>query len=744
MPVHSRQFDIPTDQDGKENSMTDRDAATEQHIATLPTRLSLEQKVRLLSGAGFWSTQAEPAIGLGRIVVSDGPAGVRGEVWDERDPSASLPSPTAFAATWDEDLVARLAELLAAEARRKGVHVVLGPTINLHRSPLGGRHFECFSEDPLLTGRIATAYVRALQSYGIGATPKHYVANDSETDRFTVDVRIDERTLRELYLAPFEQTVRDGAWLVMSAYNSVDGRTMTESPLLTEPLKGEWGFDGVVVSDWTAVRSTEDSGAAGNDLAMPGPSTVWGQPLVEAVRAGRVPEAAIDEKLRRVLRLAGRVGVLDDVDPSAALAPRVDSSAELLREAAAGAVVLMRNERALLPLETSSLRRVAMIGPNAGRARIQGGGSATVIPEYAVSPLHGVRTALGDGAEVTHHVGVGISEGLPPVPVEQLTNPDTGAAGLSVRLVDSDGAVLETQDRDTSQLVWLGEGLGDTHTIEVRTRLRATRDGTHHLGAAGVGPFRLTAGETALIDEVILPDSDDLAAAFLAPPHRTGEVWLTAGQEVELTLTHRVVDTGFGAAMTLGAAEDAASADEEIAAAVAAAEASDVAVVVVGTTARTESEGYDRTTLALPGRQDELVRAVAAANPRTVVVVNSGAPVELPWHTEVAAILLGWFPGQEFGNALADVLLGRREPGGRLPTTWAVRQDDVPVLDTRPRDGAWTTPRACTSAIAPGAVRGGNRPTRSGTVSATPTGATTPWPGPSGSPPVRTPPSGCA
>ena len=253
--------------------------------ADLVARLSLEQKVRLLTGADFWALNEEPAVGLRRVVTSDGPAGVRGELWDERDSSVSIPSPTALAASWDLDLVEELGRLLASEARRKGVGVVLAPTVNLHRSPYAGRHFECFSEDPLLTGSIGAALVVGLQSQGVAATVKHFVANDSETDRLTVDARVDERTLRELYLSPFEKIVRDaGAWAVMAAYSSLNGTTMTESPLLQHVLREEWGFDGVTMTDWYAGRSTEAAGLAGLDLVMPGPTGPWGRALVEAVR----------------------------------------------------------------------------------------------------------------------------------------------------------------------------------------------------------------------------------------------------------------------------------------------------------------------------------------------------------------------------------------------------------------------------------------------------------------------------
>ena len=289
--------------------------------AELQTRvnaLSLKQKVRLLTGADFWSLYPEPAAGLRRLVVSDGPAGVRGERWDERDTSANVPSPTALAASWDETRIERLGRLLAAESRRKGVDVLLAPTVNLHRTPYGGRHFECFSEDPLLSARIGAAYVRGVQAGGVGATVKHFVANDSETERFTLDTRVDERTLRELYLAPFEVIVREaGAWAVMAAYNSVNGTTMTEHPMLHAVLQDEWGFDGVVMSDWYAARSTEPAANAALDLVMPGPTGPWGERLAAAVRDGRVSEAAVDEKVLRLLRLAARVGALDGVEPAA-------------------------------------------------------------------------------------------------------------------------------------------------------------------------------------------------------------------------------------------------------------------------------------------------------------------------------------------------------------------------------------------------------------------------------------------
>jgi len=667
-------------------------AALEARIDALVARLDLERKVRLLTGASAWTTHDEPAVGLRAMVLSDGPAGVRGQVEDERSTSANLPAPTALAATWDEPLVERLGRLLAAEARRKHADVLLGPTVNLQRTPLGGRHFECLSEDPLLSGRIGAAYVRGVQAGGVAATAKHYVANDSETDRFTVDVRVDERALRELYLAPFELLVRDGdAWVVMAAYNGVNGCTMTESPLLADPLKREWGFDGVVVSDWSATRSTEASARAALDLVMPGPHGPWAGELVAAVREGRVPEAAVDDKVRRLLRLAAKVGALEGVDP-AAPAPDRPSAAEvaaLLRAAAAAGSVLVRNQAATLPLAADGLRRVAVVGPNAAVARTQGGGSVRVTPDHVVAPLDGLRAALAPlGVEVVHALGARIRAGIEPLTAAQVSDPETGEPGLRLRFLDAHGELLRSERRTSGKLRWSWDDLPRrATTVEVTARLRAAADGEHACGVVGVGQFRLVAGGVVLVDEHLRPESDDVGAPSLTPGRRGGGLPLRAGEEVELAVRYRP-DPAFPAArMTLGVEVPALPDDEELDHAVALAGDADAAVVVVGTSDEIESEGFDRASMALPGRQDELVRRVAAANPRTVVVVNTGGTVALPWRDEVPAILLSWFGGQELGNALADVLLGRVEPGGRLPTTWGAREQDVPVLQVRPVAG---------------------------------------------------------
>lgn len=657
--------------------------------AKLVASLPLDRKVRLLTGGAFWRTAAEPAVGLESMLLSDGPSGVRGEHWDEREPSLNLPSGSCLAAAWDRDLAYRFGQAMAAEARAKGVHVALGPTVNLHRSPLGGRHFECFSEDPLLSGALAAGYVHGLQDHGVAAVPKHYVANDSETDRLTVDARIDERTLREVYLAPFETAVTEsGAWGVMSAYNSVNGTTMSEHDLLRRPLCTEWGFDGVVVSDWTAVRSTEASAAARQDLAMPGPAGPWGELLVAAVREGRVGEAAIDEKVVRLLRLASRVGALAG-HPVPDEPPRAPE--DFACEAAASGMVLLRNERGELPWSAGGIGSVAVSGQAARTPRAQGGGSATVVPTFLTTPLGGLRAAL-PSAEVHYDVGTVVSDAPAPLPPHTLTNPVTGGPGVRARFLDADGDEVFAEDRLATDLVWFGSPPPGARTLELTTRHRPEESGPAELGIACAGHTTLYADGEELLDVDFRTGGDVMGAGLFVPPSTSTPVRLEAGRDIELKVVHDLHSrTGTGRTeslvITFGLLPVVTDPDAEIARAAERARDADVAVVVVGTTSRAETEGRDRTTLALPGRQDDLVRAVAAANPRTVVVVNAGSPVLMPWHDEVAAVLLTWFPGQDFGSALADVLLGVREPGGRLPTTWPAAEEDVPVLSTRPVDG---------------------------------------------------------
>jgi beta-glucosidase len=667
--------------------------AQERAIEDALTQLDLPAKVSILSGQDFWSVPAIPHIGLASIVMSDGPIGVRGTQHSASDPSIALPSPTALAATWDPRLARQAGRLLGQEARRKGVHVLLAPTVNLQRSPLGGRHFEAYSEDPLLTAEIGAGYVAGVQDQGVATTVKHYVANDYETERFTASTQVSERALRELYLAPFERIVRSaGAWGVMSAYNAVNGVSMTENAALQRGvLKGEWEFDGVIVSDWTAARDTVATALGGLDIVMPSLGSPWGARLEAAVRSGAVPLEVLDDQVRRLLRLAARVGALATAPESvpAPDRPPVIDGQDLARQIAARSFVLAASPAGLLPLDPRTLSSVAVIGALARDARVLGGGSARVFPEHVISPLEGLSDALPRSVAVRYAIGADPRTKLPVAAPPQWT-------GLRASFLDHAGKPVYEISLATGAVrmdsIPAGVDPLAVDAVRISGTLTAEVSGVHQLAVRGLGDFTLTAGSQTLLDGTVEPDSDDFAAVFLAPPEHRAPVTLQAGQSTEVTLTQPVTLTRELAivALSLGYGAPRASDADLLAEAEDAARAAEVAVVVVGTTDEVESEGFDRRTLALPGRQDELVRRVAAVNSRAIVVVNAGSPVELPWADEVAAVLLAWFPGQEAGRALADVLLGATEPGGRLPTTWPVREADCPVLSTTPVDGKLT------------------------------------------------------
>ena len=664
---------------------TELSAAREAAVEAALGRLDLAAKISILSGQDMWSLPALPQIGLRSVVMSDGPVGVRGTSWSAADPSIALPSPTALAATWDRELARAAGRLLGQEARRKGVHVLLAPTVNLHRSPLGGRHFEAYSEDPLLSAEIGVGYVTGVQDLGVAATVKHFVANDFETERFTASAEVSDRALRELYLAPFEAIVRSaGAWAVMSAYNAVNGVPMTTNGV----LKDEWGFDGVIVSEWLAAHDTAGTANGGLDIVMPALGSPWGDRLAAEVRDGSVPADLVDEMTRRVLRLAARVGALAGAPesvPPERRPPPIDGPG-LARDIAARSFVLAANRDAALPLNAAALSRIALIGALASDARVLGGGSATVFPAHVVSPLDGLRAALPASATLSYAIGADPRTRLAPAATPSWT-------GLKATFTDAAGATLHETPLATGAGRWMelpaGVDPAALAAVEISGRLTAGVGGIHRLGIRGLGRYTLRAGGRLLFDGEIPPDSEDFSRLFIGPPERRLPLPLEPGSTVEVSLTQHVVSAGgfVLVSMTLGYGGPTATDDEMLAEAERIAAGSDVAVVVVGTTEEVESEGFDRADLTLPGRQDELVRRVAAVSRRTVVVVSAGSPVELPWADEVSAVLLTWFGGQEAGLALADVLLGVAEPGGRLPTTWPVIAADCPVLGTTPAAG---------------------------------------------------------
>lgn len=661
---------------------------TEQELRSRLAWLDLETKVRLLSGRDHWSTYPVAEIGLRSIVLSDGTVGIRGVRWSEEDTSINIPCTPAIAATFDEAVARSMGHVIGADARRQAVDVILGPVVNLQRSPYGGRHFEAFSEDPWLTAQLGVAMVEGMQAEGRATTVKHFIANEAETDRMNSNSVVEERVLREAYLVPFEAIVRAGALSVMSSYNSVNGVLATDSALITEVLKGEWSFDGLVVSDWTAIRSVEKSAAAGTDLAMPGPHTPWAAGLLDAVRSGQVAEGTIDDKVLRLLRFAARLGALEGI------APLVDSHSlpapppaeapeirDLLRSAAARGTVLLRNEGKILPLDPVALRSIAIIGPAAASPRTNGGGSATVVAPATVSPLAALRAVLA-GTEVRYAEGARPFTLVRPLSAANGSAPNGGGVVL-VEFLDAQGGVLgsELRDRPDTLIYGMGYPAGvpqdEVAAIRASTRLSVASDGDYLLSGAGVGHAQIVVDGEVRFDDVLVPINSDAVVGMSLPPQAVIELDLVAGRLVDVVFTYTPAANTV-AALRLGFDAVASDGDALIAQAVEVARGADVAVVFVGTSSEDEAEGFDRRSLALPGRQDELVHAVAAVNPNTVVVVNVGAPVLLPWRDEVGAIVLPWFGGQEMGWALADVLTGRAEPGGRLPVTFPAAEVNLP------------------------------------------------------------------
>ncbi len=648
---------------------------------SLTDDLTLDEQARLAGGDDVWFSSPLPERGVPRIKVSDGPVGVRGESHTTTT-SASFPCGAALGATFDLALVARVAAALAAEARTKRAHVLLGPTVNLHRHPLGGRNFECYSEDPTHTARTVVAFVRGLQGEGIAACVKHLVANDAEIERMTISSEVDERTLREVYLRPFEAAVIEaGAWSLMGSYNRLNGISACENQwLLDTVVRGEWGFDGLIMSDWYATYDSVRCGRAGLDLEMPGPAQHFGPPLADAVRRGDVPAAAVAEKARRVLRLADRVGATEG--------PELDEESiddpgrwSLAREAASAAMVLLRNEvvadATILPLAIGSLRSVAVIGPNADVAMIQGGGSAQVVPHRTVTPLQGLRDRLGPDVEVTFEPGCTTGKRAPVLDGRLVRTAD-GRAGIDVAYRDSAGGdVLLANTIPKVEAIWYGTFARavDPYRFHVTMSgtLTASRPGVHQLTLVSVGPAVVHLDGEVVLDTTGAGSGRSFFG-FGSEEVRT-EVELVPGEPHDLVVDyargpHQMAGLRVGVRQPLG--------DDAIERAAAAAAAADVAVVVVGTDEEWEGEGHDRRTMSLPGEQDALVRRVVAANPRTVVVVNAGAAVDLPWADDVPALLVSWFPGMAGGEALARVLVGDDEPGGRLPMTVPVTLADAP------------------------------------------------------------------
>jgi len=670
--------------------MTDR-------VDRLVAALTLDEKASLTAGVDMWSTAAIERLGIPPVTVTDGPNGARGTALFGlgSETAVCVPCGSALGATWDPDLVERVGVMLGEEALTKACRVLLAPTVNLHRSPTYGRNFECYSEDPLLSGRTAAAFVRGVQSQGVATTVKHYVANDAEFERNTLSSVVDPRTLREIYLVPFELAVKEGGALgIMTGYNRVNGTHNTEHvELLRTVLVDEWGFEGFVVTDWFGTLSTERSPIAGVDLEMPGPGRAYGAALAQAVRDGVVEEALVDERVRRYLGVLERLGVLDAPPPGPSTSIDRADHRTLARDAAIGATVLLRND-GLLPLDPSTLRTVAVIGPNAERVQMMGGGSAALAPHYVISPLEALRERLGADVTVTYERGCVIDRTTPALAPPRVTTPD-GAPGLLMEQFDGDTCEGEPTVRRvarTGMVVVAGDiALGmDAPPMSMRVTGVITPDetGPHELTFVQVlGGARVEIGGEVVFDGITDPPGPGSELFGMGSAARSVTLDLVAGRPVELRAEYHA-PAGMGILRGLKIGCRLPEPPDLMARAVAAAAAADVAVVVVGTNDDWESEGHDRESMDLPGAQDELVRRVCAANRSTVVVVNAASPVTMEWADDAAAVVQAWFGGQEMANALAAVLTGDADPGGRLPTTFPLRYEHTPAYGNFPGENS--------------------------------------------------------
>ena len=653
--------------------------ATHTDPDALLDQLTLEEQVALLAGADAWRTAAVPRLNIPPLKVSDGPAGVRGGgplIGGRR--TAAYPVGIALGATWNPDLLREVGLSLAREARDKGATVLLAPTINAFRSSLNGRNFENYAEDPVLTGRLAAAYVQGLQAGGVGATPKHFAGNESEFQRGTIDSVIDERTLRELYLRPFEIVVKEARpWAIMTAYNRLNGPYCSQHPwLLQKVLRREWGFTGLVMSDWGGTHSAAEGVLAGLDLEMPGPA-VARQPLLAQAQADPEVRAGVRERARAVLHLLSRAGTLTeplDVADDHERDTEYPETRALIRRAGAEGLVLLKNSGGALPLPAGA--RVAVIGPNAEAAQVMGGGSAQMNAHRRVSPAEGLREG-GRVSVVGSAEGTG-NERYLPVPQVETRIEYRDQAG---------GPVIGQDTRPQAEVMFFGlpDGVNpDAFHATLTMTVDAPQDGEYEVSLGSAGLSRLSVDGQPAVNNWEDWQVGELYFSF-GSGERRAPVHLSAGRHTLMVeYTPHVMDIGITPFGAVRVGFRARPDGDRLARAVALAAQADWVVLCVGTTGEWETEGVDRAGLTLPGDQDALIEAVLDVNPNVVVVFQTGGPVEMPWLSRVPAVMQAWFAGQEVGHAVADVLTGLAEPGGRLPQTFPHSLADDPTHPLTP------------------------------------------------------------
>jgi beta-glucosidase len=654
----------------------DPNAPLEKRVEDLFGRLTPEEKLTLLGGTGF-TTQPIPRLGLPAMGMVDAGQGVRGGAGATQGPATAFPAGVTMASTWDTNLLYRLGRAIGEEARNKGAgaQVLLGPAVNIHRSPLGGRNGEYMSEDPYLAARLGVNYIEGMQATGVSACIKHFACNNQEEDRKDVSASVSERALREIYLPAFETGVKEGkVWCVMSSYNLLNGRHTSANPyLLTDILKNDWHFDGLVMSDWDGVRET-GAVQAGNDLEMPKGKYMTVSKLQAALADNSVTQAAVDDSVRRILRTVIRVGLLDGPmtqDPSKVNSLRHDA---LALEVAEKGIVLLKNERNILPLDRKKIKSIALIGEPGRKLQVGALGSPAVVPVRAVEIADGLDDVT-DGLVPIRFAGNRLDGDVLPASAVTLPN-DPSTHGFHAEYFTNNTLAGEATVVRTDNEISLEDNNSPARGIS-RTNFSArwTANLTPPVSGSYILAFTGDDGFRVFLDDKLLIERWEKGAA----ERRKNTVELEAGKSYALRIEFFQSGGDYLARLAWRRAGKAAFDD-----AVAAAKSSDVAIVCVST-GRHEGEGHDRPSMDLPENEDALIRAVAEANSNTIVVLNNGTPVTMaPWIKSVPAVLEAWFPGQEGGAAIAAILFGNVNPSGKLPDTLALARADYPDFGNFP------------------------------------------------------------
>ena len=658
-------------------------------INKLLENLTLEEKISLLTGFNSWYSNKIPRLKIPSIKMSDGPNGVRGDSTSGKS-SACFPCPISIGSTWNKKLIKKIGVALGEEALDKDVDVLLGPTINLHRHPLGGRHFENFSEDPVLTGEIAVAYVKGVQSKKVSACLKHFVANDTEFERHTVSSNLDERTLREVYLLPFEMGVKKAkAKSVMSAYNKLNNIYCSSNEyLLVNILKEEWGFDGYVVSDWGAALETIENAKGGLDMEMPGPGHTWGEKLKEAVKKNEVPQELIDDKVRRILTTMEFTGRTHSPENKPEKEENRKHHKKLLRKCASEGMVLLKNEN-FLPLTNYKDKTIAVIGPNAEISQIIGGGSASLKPHYQVHPLEALKGYVKE-KNISYAKGTHTYKYLPKFNESLFID----SKGFKVEYFDSE--IKESKHLKTEMLkgnkFWVFDGFAkdiinkeERPNIKVRFSCEYIPDiqGIHEFEVFGIGPCVMKIDGEKIIDNAndIIPG--EAFFSFGSAPKKS-KLNLEKNKKYLIEIIYSF-EGRFPAVQFGCLPPDKINLLDE---AKKLAKTSEAVIIVAGTNSDWETEGNDRKNLELPCNQDELINQITEINSNCVVVLNTGAPVSMSWSKKPKAIIQSWFGGQEYGNALMDIIFGKINPSGKLPTSFPTKIEDTPAYSSYPGENS--------------------------------------------------------